>query len=140
MLSKKQKIYFYSYLFSILLVPLFLYWIAELIPEPNLSNIPNPHPFQHIDDKKFFIGLILNLGIYLYPLHLFFINKVTLQIKKRLFILASTLCILIIPICYIFLNFSIKQYFFVLCYITLIFIFPFIIIYKIKYVLYKKGE
>lgn len=138
-MSKKQKIYFYLYIFFIIFIPLFLDWVTIFIPEPDLSKIHNPHAFQYIDDRTFFIALILNFGIYLYPLHFIFINKLTLNIKKNLFVLTSILSIMIVPISYMIFNFSINDYFFVLTYILIIFILPFIIIYYIKSILYKRG-
>ncbi|SMB78798.1 hypothetical protein SAMN00017477_0101 [Peptoniphilus asaccharolyticus DSM 20463] len=138
-MSKKQKIYFYLYIFFMIFIPLFLDWITIFIPEPDLSKIHNPHAFQYIDDRTFFIALILNFGIYLYPLHFIFINKLTLKIKKNLFVLTSILSIMIVPISYMIYNFSIDDYFFVLAYILIIFILPFIIIYYIKSILYKRG-
>ena len=136
--SKKQKIYFYLYIFFMIFIPLFLNWITIFIPKPNLSKIHNPHAFQYIDDRIFFIALILNFGIYLYPLHFIFINRLTLKIKKKLFVLTSILSMMIVPISYMVFNFSINDYFFVLSYFIIIFILPFLIIYYIKSKFYKR--
>ena len=118
MMSKSQKIYFFLYLFFILLFPISLYLVTTFIPEPTLSVNQNHHPFEHIDDKVFFIGLILTFGLYLYPLHIIFINKTTLKIRMSLFTVVSSFFILIIPVLYMLLNFSVSEYFPVLCYIT----------------------
>ena len=140
MMSKSQKIYFFLYLFFILLFPISLYLVTTFIPEPTLSVNQNHHPFEYIDDKVFFIGLILNFGLYLYPLHIIFINKTTLKIRMSLFTVVSSFFILIIPVLDMLLNFSVSEYFPVLCYIIPTFLFPYLIIYYIKYKRYKKRD
>ena len=140
MMSKSQKIYFFLYLFFILLFPISLYLVTTFIPEPTLSVNQNHHPFEYIDDKVFFIGLILNFGLYLYPLHIIFINKTTLKIRMSLFTVVSSFFILIIPVLDMLLNFSVSEYFLVLCYIIPTFLFPYFVIYYIKYKRYKKGD
>lgn len=139
-MSKSQKIYFFLYLFFILLFPISLYLVTTFIPEPTLSVNQNHHPFEYIDDKVFFIGLILNFGLYLYPLHIIFINKTTLKIRMSLFTVVSSFFILIIPVLDMLLNFSVSEYFLVLCYIIPTFLFPYFVIYYIKYKRYKKGD
>lgn len=140
MMSKSQKIYFFLYLFFILLFPISLYLVTTFIPEPTLSVNQNHHPFEYIDDKVFFIGLILNFGLYLYPLHIIFINKTTLKIRMSLFTVVSSFFILIFPVLDMLLNFSVSEYFPVLCYIIPTFLFPYFIIYYIKYKMYKKRD
>lgn len=139
-MSKSQKIFFFLYLFFILLFPISLYLMTTFIPEPTLSVNQNHHPFEYIDDKVFFIGLILNFGLYLYPLHIIFINKITLKIRMSLFTVVSSFSILIIPVLYMLHNFSVSEYFLVLCYIIPTFLFPYFVIYYIKYKRYKKGD
>lgn len=120
-------------------IPFLLHYVTLTIPEPDLSSIHRPHPFQHIDDRVFFIGLVLNFGIYLYPLHIIFINKSTIQIQKSLFLFISILDIMVFPLYSMFIGFPARDYIIVIIYTLLIFVLPFLIFYYIKYKLYKKG-
>lgn len=124
----------------LIVIPLFLHLTTMIIPEPDLSNIKNPHPFQHIDNRVFFIGIILNFGIYLYPLHIIFINKHTIQISKKLFNIVSIICMLFFPLYTIIISFPVKYYFWAILYIIVAFIFPYLFIYQIKFKLHKKGD
>ncbi len=94
-MTRKQIVYFYTYIVCVIIIPVVLSLIADSTPK-NDSLSPSDHPFEYMDDKEFFIGLVLNLGLYLYPLHLIFINKTTLKISKSLF-LPSIIFVILLP-------------------------------------------
>ena len=131
-MTKKQIVYFYTYIACIIIIPVVLSLIADSIPK-NDSLSPSGHPFEFIDDRAFFIWLGLDLGLYLYPLHLIFINKTTLKISKSLFLPSIIFAILLPPAVLILSDASAREFFFIfMSYVGIAFVIPFLIIYYIK--------
>lgn len=129
---QKTNNVFFTYIACIVIIPVVLLLIADSIPK-NDSLSPSGHPFDYIDDKAFFIGLVLDLGLYLYPLHLIFINKTTLKISKSLFLPSVGLAIFLPPAVLILSDASMREYFFIFMpYAAMAFVGPFLIIYFIK--------
>ncbi|WP_415695414.1 hypothetical protein [Gardnerella vaginalis] len=130
-MTKKQIVYFYTYIACIIIIPVVLSLIADSIPK-NDSLSPSGHPFECIDDRAFFIWLGLDLGLYLYPLHIF-INKTTLKISKSLFLPSIIFAILLPPAVLILSDASAREFFFIfMSYVVIAFVIPFLIIYYIK--------
>lgn len=129
---QKTNNVFFTYIACVVIIPVVLLLIADSIPK-NDSLSPSGHPFEYIDDKEFFIGLVLDLGLYLYPLHLIFINKTTLKISKSLFLPSVGLAIFLPPAVLILSDASMREYLFIfMSYAAVAFVIPFLIIYYIK--------
>lgn len=136
-MCKKQITYFSIYLACIVLIPTILFFIANTIPK-NDSLSPTGHSFDYLDDKAFFIGLVLNFGLYLYPLHFIFLNKTTLTIPRKLFLSAVIFTIFLPPTMLIVSTATMrKDSLIFMSYIALAFVIPFLIIYYIKHKICK---
>lgn len=137
-MSKRQKLVFALYAIAVICIPLALYVIVSLIPEPDVSGLAHPHTFDYIDDKVFFMGLILDFGLYLYPLHVLCINHITLNINKCLFLIVMSCAIVIAPLVMALWSGMLRAYVFeTLLAIGVIFLLPFFGIYALKLRLYK---
>lgn len=137
-MTKRQKLVFVLYAIAVICIPLALDVVISLIPEPDVSGMSNPHAFNHIDNKVFFMGLILDFGLYLYPLHVLCINHITLNINKCLFLIVMSCAIVIAPLIITFLSGMLRAYVFeTLLAIGVIFLLPFFGIYALKLRLYK---
>lgn len=137
-MTKRQKLVFALYAIAVICIPLALDVVISLIPEPDVSGMAHPHAFNHIDNKVFFMGLILDFGLYLYPLHVLCINHITLNINKCLFLIVMSCAIVIAPLVITFLSGMLRAYVFeTLLAIGVIFLLPFFGIYALKLRLYK---
>lgn len=137
-MTKRQKLVFVLYAIAVICIPLALDVVISLVPEPDVSGMSNPHAFDHIDNKVFFMGLILDFGLYLYPLHVLCINHITLNINKCLFLIVMSCAIVIAPLVITLWSGMLRAYVFeTLLAIGVIFLLPFFGIYAIKSRLYK---
>lgn len=137
-MTKRQKLVFALYAIAVICIPWALDMIMSLIPEPDVSGMAHPHAFDYIDDKVFFMGLVLDFGLYLYPLHMLCINHITLNINKCLFLIVMSCAIVIAPLVMALWSGMLRAYVFeTLLAIGVIFLLPFFGIYALKLRLYK---
>lgn len=136
-MNHKTKLNFFLYIFFVCFIPSLLWYVVYSIPEPILSPTANNHAFDYIDDRALILAIILNLGLYLYPLHFIFINQHTLKVKPVIFIPSLCFFISLSPtISFLLSNRNqpaISFLLFTLLFVFLIFWIPFLFIYYIKY-------
>lgn len=139
-MNHKMKLNFFLYIFFVCFIPSLLWYIGSSIPEPTLSPTANNHAFDYIDDRVLILAIILNLGLYLYPLHFIFINQHTLKIKSVIFIPSLCFFISLSPTISFLLNgLPISAYLMFAVFVFFIFMVPFLFIYYLKLTWSRKS-
>lgn len=147
---KKSIITLILYILFILLTSFTLNHIINSIPMYDSTLVKDSHPFDNIDETHFLSYLILVSGIYLYPLHIIFINKSIMNLKPAIFIPVSIFFIFLTHSTRFWLNLSvdsiafenkpIQTLFSVGLFLFLYFLSPFLIVYFLKYLYYKLNQ
>lgn len=134
---KNSKINFILYNISIITIP-YIILIVTAIITPSNSDFSDDNILDNIQGVELFSTLILMFGIYLYPLHIIFLNKSIMDIEPKKFIKITSISISVFPI-----TVCLVTYPFIALLVIYDFIFlltPFFIIHSAKRNYYKRKQ